>query len=88
MPTIEITGWNEFVGFTGWDDHARSELRKRLRRGVNASPTEIRRLARQIHDRQLVSLRRVREDAVYAITQILQTTGADFHVSLKDENDA
>ncbi len=88
MPTIEITGWHEFVGFTGWDDHVRSEIRKRLRRGVNASPGEIRRLARQINDRHLVSLQRVHEDAIYGITQILQTMGADFRVSLTDEDNA
>ena len=86
MATIEILGWKEnYVGFTGWDDHARSELRKRLRRRVNASPSEIRRLVRQIHARQLVSLRHVHEEAVYSVTQILETTGADIRVTLGEQ---
>ncbi len=82
MSTIEILGWrDDYVGFTGWDAHATSELKRRLRRGVKASQSEIRRLARQIHARELVTLHDVREEAVYEITQMLQTTGADFRVS-------
>jgi hypothetical protein len=83
MATIEILGWKEdFVGFTGWDAHVKSELRKRLRSGVKASTSEIRRLAGQIDDRQLVCLRQVHDEAVHGLTQILETTGADIRVSL------
>src|SRR5580658_3055104 len=47
MATIEILGWKEdYAGFTGWDDHARSELKKRLRHAIKASPSEIRGLTR------------------------------------------
>ena len=89
MTTIEILGWKEnFVGFTGWDAHARSELKKRLRRGIKASPADIRRLARQISDRQLVSLHQVYDEAVHGITQMLETTGANIHVSLEHSNTA
>ena len=81
MATIEILGWKEdFVGFTAWDTHARSELRKRLRSGVRASQAEIRRLARQIDARQVVTLQHVLDEAVHGLTQILQTTGADIRV--------
>ena len=38
---------------------------------------KIRHLARQISDRQLVSLSQVYDEAVHGITQILETTGAD-----------
>ncbi len=77
MATIEILSWKEnFVGFTGWDAHAKSELRKRLRRGLKESPAEIRRLARRINARELLSLTNVHDEAVYGLTQILQTTGA------------
>ena len=55
MTTIVILGWKEnFAGFTGWDNHSRSELKKRLRCGIKAPPAEIRRLARQISNRQPV----------------------------------
>lgn len=84
MTTIEILGWNKnHVPGTAWDAHARSELKKRLRRGIKAPPADIRRLARQISDRELVSLHQVYDEAVYGITQILASTGADFHVSLE-----
>jgi hypothetical protein len=87
MATIEILGWKDFVGETAWGAHAKSELRKRLRSGVNASPQEIKRLARQIHARELVSLHHVREEAVLGVTQILQATGADVRVTLDDSDD-
>jgi hypothetical protein len=84
MTTIEIIGWKEnYVGHTAWDAHARSELKKRLRSGIKASPAEIRRLARQISDHQLVSLIQVYDEAVHGITQMLETTGADIRVSLE-----
>jgi hypothetical protein len=89
MTTIEILSWKEnFVGFTAWDAHARSELKKRLRRGIKASPADIRRLARQISDRQLVSLHQVYDEAVHGITQMLETTGAKIHVSLEHSDTA
>jgi hypothetical protein len=84
MATIEILGWKkDFVGFTAWDDHAKSELRRRLRRGLHASQAEIKRVARRIDARETVSLLNVHDDAVYGLTQILETTGADFRVSLE-----
>jgi hypothetical protein len=89
MTTIEIFGWNKNnVRRTAWSDHAMSELKKRLRRGIKASPADIKRLARQIRDRELVSLYQVYDEAVYGITQILETTGADFRVSLEHSNTA
>ena len=81
MATIEILGWKEdYAGFTGWDDHARSEIKKRLRRAIKASPSEIRRLAHQIHERQQVAFD-VREEAFESVCQILETTGAMVRVS-------
>jgi hypothetical protein len=87
MATIEILGWGDFVGGTGWDAHAKSELRKRLRSGLDAPLHEIKRLARQIHARELVSLHRVLEEAVLGVTQILRATGAEMRVTLDDSND-
>ena len=87
MATIEILGWKDFVGGTGWDAHAKSELRKRLRNGVNAPLHEIKRLTRQIRARERVSLHQVREQAVLSVTQILRTTGAEIRVTLDNGND-
>jgi hypothetical protein len=84
MATIEILGWKkDFVGFTGWDDHAKSELRRRLRRGLHASQAEIKRVARRIDAREAVSLLNVHDEAVYSLTQILETTGAELRVSIE-----
>jgi hypothetical protein len=84
MATIEILGWKkDFAGFTAWDDHAKSELRRRLRRGLHASQAEIKRVARQIDAREPVSLLNVHDEAVYGLTQILETTGADLRVSIE-----
>jgi hypothetical protein len=82
MATIEILRWKEnYAGFTGWDDHAKSELRKRLSRALKGSPSEIKRLARQIHARQSVSLHDVYDEAVESLWQILEATGAEVRVS-------
>ena len=87
MATIEILGWKDLVGGSAWDAHAKSELRKRLRSGLDAPLHEIKRLARQIHARELVSLHHVREEAVLGVTQILQTTGAEMRITLENSND-
>jgi len=87
MATIEVLGWKkDFTGFTGWDAHARSELRRRLRKGLKASQAAIRRIARQLDARQLVCLTDIRDEAVYGITQMLETRGAELRISLQDCN--
>jgi hypothetical protein len=87
MATIEILGWKkDFAGFTAWDDHAKSELRRRLRRGLKASQAEIKRVTRQIDAREVVSLQNVHDEAVDGITQTLETTGADIRVSIEGSN--
>jgi hypothetical protein len=87
MATIEIFAWKEhFVEGNAVYDHANSEFRKHLRRGVKASPAEIRRLARQVVLRQRLCLRNVHDEAVYGLTQILQTMGAEIRVLLEDGN--
>ncbi len=86
MATIEILAWRDFVGGSGWDDHAKSEFRKRLRRGIKASPSEIKRLARRVETREILSLHDVHDEAVDGLTQMLQIMGADIRVELSDAN--
>ena len=87
MATIEILGWKkDFVGFTAWDENAKSELRRRLRRGLHASQAEIKRVARHIGAGEPISLQNVHDEAVSGIAQILETTGAEFRVSIEDSN--
>jgi hypothetical protein len=87
MATIEILGWKDFIGGTAWDAHAKSELRRRLRSGVVAPQHEIKRLVRQIEAAEILSLHRVREEAVLGVTQILRASGAEMRVTLGDSND-
>jgi hypothetical protein len=88
MATIEVVGWKkDFEGFTAWDTHKRSELRRRLRAGVRASQACIKRLAGQLDDRQSVCIDNVHEDAVHGLTQILEASGAELRVSLQNSND-
>lgn len=87
VAAIQILGWAEnFVGFTGWDAHVRSELKTRLRRGLKQSPSKIRSAFRQLESRKAVLLADVKDEAVYGLTQILQTAGAEVQV-LVDEAD-
>ena len=82
MATIEVLSWKEnYVGFTGWDSHARTELTKRLRRAINTSPSEIKSFARQIRARKSIVLRNVHDEAVASLRQILETIGAELNVS-------
>ena len=87
MATIEIFGWKEhFVEGNACYAHANSEFRKRLRGGIKASQAEIRRLARQVILCQPLCLRDVHDEAVYGLTQVLQTMGAEIRVLLDDGN--
>ena len=80
--TLEIVRWTEGnASWSAWTPHARTELRKRLRRGMDVSPEEIRRLSRQILQHELVVLRNVREDAVESVRHILEALGAEIGVS-------
>lgn len=88
MATIEILAWKDhFVGGTGWDTHARSEFKTRLRRGIKASQSDIRRLGRRVHAREVLCLTDVHEEAVHGLTQMLQAMGAEFRVTLRHGND-
>jgi uncharacterized protein (DUF2461 family) len=82
MATIEILGWKEHdVGFTGWDGHARAELMKRLRRAINASPSKLKSMAREIRSRHCITLHNVQDDTIASVRQTLETMGAELHVS-------
>lgn len=82
MATITILHWREnSVGFTGWDAHANSEMKRRLKQAVQVSPATLRQYVRQIQARQLVILERVEEEKVLSVRQILETQGAEVAVA-------
>jgi hypothetical protein len=83
MATITILQWREnSLGFTGWDTHANSEMKRRLKQAIQASPATLRQYIRQIQARQLVTLERVEEEEVARVRQILETQGAEVAVAL------
>ena len=78
MASLTIICWREdAVGFTGWDAHASSELKKRLKRAIDASPSRLRQYVRQIQARELISIEGVKEEALASVRQILETQGAE-----------
>jgi hypothetical protein len=79
--------WNaEVPGFMAGMEHANSELKKRLKRGMDASPAEVRRITSGIRERELLTLKNVRPEFVASVTQVLETLGADVAVELEDAN--
>jgi hypothetical protein len=82
MATITILQWREqSVGFTGWDAHANSEMKRRLKQAIQVSPATLRQYVRQIQARQLVTLEQVAEEYVSSVRQILETQGAEVSVA-------
>ena len=84
MAKIEVIGWREGnVGYTGWDNHAKKELTKHLRRALEIAPGELKSLVKNICARQLMVLVGVRESELEPVQQILHTMGANLRVSPK-----
>lgn len=81
MPTatkITVTSWkDEVTGFTGWDAHARTETQRRLRRALNVSPLELRRICREVRNRQPLAIEGMQLEAAREVMQILETQGAN-----------
>ena len=87
VPKITIIDWKpDFPGLTGWDQHAISELKRRLKAGLDTPPAKVRQIGSAIRKRQRVALTGVRAESVSSITQILQTLGAEFTIDLEDAN--
>jgi hypothetical protein len=86
MATLSITHWREDpIGFTGWDAHVNSEMKRRLKRALDTSPEMLRQHIRQIRARELVVLQGVKEAYVASVRQILETQGAEVAVLLEHE---
>lgn len=87
MATIEIISWkNDYISPSAWADNPRSELNKRLRRAIKASPSEIKRLNRQILARESVILHQVDDKSVPSVMQILEALGAEIRITLTAVN--
>jgi hypothetical protein len=78
LVTLKIVRWRaDAVGFSGWDRHARAELKRRLYSAVNAPPAELRDLWRRIVHKEPEIVINVSEDAVDGLRHIIESMGAD-----------
>ena len=85
MATLIVTRWREdAVGFTAWDDNAKSEFARRLKRSIDASPKRLKLIERDVHARQLVTLQGVKESEIARVRQILETMGAEVELRPDD----
>ena len=76
MATIKIIGWRDNnIGYTGWDNHANAELKRRLARSINIS-------SREVKVKRSMVINGVKESEVESLTQILHTMGAELDISL------
>ena len=83
MATLSVLSWQEnSVGFTAWDAHANSEMKRRLKRALNTSPELLRQCMRQIRARELLVLESVKENDIASVRQILEMQGAEVLVAL------
>jgi len=84
MATLSIIGWRQDdIRWSGWGDHARSELSKRLRSSLNLSPHARKDLERQIKDQALLQLSGVRPEHTESLRHILEALGAEVAVDLE-----
>jgi hypothetical protein len=78
MASLRVVAWKpDPVGFTGWDSYTKSELKRRLRQSVSASPTYLRRLNSAARDKEPFNLESVNDKYVESLRQILETMGAE-----------
>ena len=77
MAILAITGWRESpVTWSAWTPQARSELVKRLRKSIQVSPNELKKLSRRIVSRETLLLPEVEDRWVDDVTRILEAMGA------------
>ena len=78
MARIVVTGWrSDGLSWSGWASHARSELRRRLRKSLNCSLATLRAIERRIKDRVVLTLDDVDERHVEELRHILEAVGAE-----------
>jgi hypothetical protein len=77
MYALTISSYSDSPRMTGWTGHAGSELPKRLRRALQASPREIRLITQRVMTRQPVTIERIRESEMDGLRMILETLGAE-----------
>lgn len=82
MASFHISSYTDNPRATGWSGHASSELPKRLRRALNASPRQIRLITRQVLAKQPMTIAGIAEGEVEGLRVILETLGADVEIRL------
>jgi molybdenum cofactor biosynthesis enzyme MoaA len=81
LATIEVRSWDpERGGFSGWDAHAISELKRRLNRAIAGSPQLKRQILRAIKNQNPVVMEGVNDRYIEQLRHILETLGGEVHV--------
>jgi len=83
MAILSIIGWRQDdIRWSGWSDHSRAELSKRLRSSLNLAPHARKDLERQIKARVLLQIPGVLPEHTESLRHILEALGAEVTVDL------
>jgi hypothetical protein len=78
MGGLSVSQWKEdHVGSTGWREHARAELARRLRQALQVSPSELKRILRHVRLHQEVVLDNLSDEHLEGVRQMLQELGGE-----------
>lgn len=78
MGCLSVSQWNEsHIGSTGWREHARGELARRLRQALQVSPPELKRILRNIRLHHEIVLDNVSDEHLEGVRQMLQELGGE-----------
>jgi hypothetical protein len=82
MGSLSVSQWNkDHIGSTGWHEHARVELARRLRQALQVSPSDLKRILRNIRLHQEVVLDNVSDEHLEGVRQMLQELGGEVVVA-------
>lgn len=82
LATVEVRSWDpERGGFSAWDAHAVSELKRRLNRALSGPPQRKREVLRAIKNQEPVVMEGVDGRYLEQLRHILETLGGQVHVT-------
>ena len=82
MATLSVIGWRSLdLTWSGWTDHSRAELRRRLRRSVEGPPALMRTIEQKLKRRENVTIEHVKTERVEEMRHIIEALGAQVLVS-------
>lgn len=78
MASLSVSQWKAgHIGSTGWREHARKELARRLRQALQVSPSDLKRILRNVRLHQDIVLDNVSDEHLEGVRQTLQELGGE-----------